>query len=166
MRSSFTAYNLNVCRAALYGQRYVDTRTITPRWACWTVRSGADVGREGPWQQPRLKSLSSSVRPILLQMFVYHDFMAVCAWLYAPVSDGCGWNTWVQQSKGVSTHFCCVVYRLQTNACLGQHLDMVIYFIYWFYTVCHCSFQFIFIGFKIHPQLITHVSHTGNLSLS
>ena len=63
---------------------------------------------------PRCKSLSSSVRPFYCKC-ISMEIAWCCARFYTPVSNGCGWNSWIHSFEGMSTYFCMLNTFLPAN---------------------------------------------------
>ena len=77
-----------------------------------TVDRGS-FSRAGIWQTDLLerwhpiiatKSLSSSVRQFYYQC-LFMEIAWLCARFYKPVSNGCGWKSWIDSFEGVPTYF-------------------------------------------------------------
>ena len=58
-----------------------------------------------PMTVPHWKSVSSSVRLFYWQCLSM-EIAWLCAQLYIPVSNRCGWNSRIHEFEGVSTYFC------------------------------------------------------------
>jgi hypothetical protein len=111
-RTIFTCYTLSTiqprsvslgglphCGWAVFASRRFHFIITAPK-VDWGSSSRAEISRADlmerwhPMTVPCWKSLSSSVRPFYCQ-FCSMEIAWLCARFYTPVSDGCGWNSWI-----------------------------------------------------------------------
>ena len=113
--STWRSRSVSLCGLPLRGWAVVAPRHFHFTITALTVDRGSSsraeiwqtdlLERWHPMTVPSWKSLSSSVRTFYCQCLSM-EIELLCARFYTPVSNGCGWNSWINSFEGVSTYFC------------------------------------------------------------